>query len=109
MTFLTGKRLPRRTLLRGAGTTIALPLLDAMMPALGRAAQSKPPLRLLFGYVPNGIIMRHWTPATEGRQFDLPRILQPLTPFREDLLVLTGLAHRTGEGPAGDHARAGGT
>lgn len=110
MTFITQKHLPRRTLLRGLGVSIALPWLDAMRPALAAAAAAdKPPVRMIFGYVPNGIIMRDWTPKTAGKQFEIPRIMKPLAPFRDDLLVLTGLAHRTGDGPAGDHARAGGT
>ena len=109
MTFITQKRLPRRTVLRGLGVSIALPWLDAMRPALAAAATDRPPVRMIFGYVPNGIIMRGWTPKTAGKQFELPRIMKPLAPFRDDLLVLTGLAHRTGDGPAGDHARAGGT
>lgn len=107
MNFITRRHLSRRTLLRGAGVSIALPFLDAMTPAF--ASPLKPPVRMIFGYVPNGIIMPAWTPTKEGPSFDLPRILEPLSPFREDLLVLTGLAHRTGDGPAGDHARAGGT
>lgn len=107
MRIITGKRIPRRTLLRGMGASVALPLLDAMSPAL--AAPAKAPVRMLFVYVPNGIIMRDWTPKTEVRGFEFPRLLKPLEPYREDLTVLTGLAHRTGEGPAGDHARAGGT
>lgn len=107
MRIITGKRLSRRTVLRGAGASIALPLLDAMTPALKAAA--KPPVRMVFVYVPNGVIMRHWTPAAEGAAFELPRILEPLAACKQDMLVLTGLAHRTGEGPAGDHARACGT
>ena len=109
MNFVTRRHLSRRTVLRGAGVSIALPLLDAMRPAFAAPAQGNPPVRMIFGYVPNGIIMRDWTPKKEGAGFDLPRIMAPLAPYREDMLVLTGLAHRTGDGPAGDHARAGGT
>jgi len=107
MKFVTRKHLPRRTVLRGLGASVALPFLDAMTPAL--SAQAAAPVRMIFVYVPNGVIMRHWTPKQQGAGFDLPRILEPLKPFQQDLFVLTGLAHRTGEGPAGDHARAGGT
>src|SRR5439155_7544476 len=109
MNFLTRRHIPRRTFLRGAGTAIALPFLDAMVPAFAPAAATKPPMRMAFIYVPNGIIMNHWTPATDGSNFEFPRILKALEPFREDLLVLTGLAHRTGEGTAGDHTRASAT
>jgi Protein of unknown function (DUF1552) len=109
MTFVTGRHIPRRSFLRGAGTAIALPFLDAMVPAFARAAATKAPVRMAFLYVPNGIVMKQWTPATEGANFEFPRILKALEPFREDLLVLTGLAHRAGEGSAGDHARAAAT
>ncbi len=98
----------RRTLLRGLGAAIALPALDAMTPARSAAA----PLRMAFAYVPNGIIMEHWTPAAEGAAYELPRILQPLAPVREKTLLLSGLAHvngrALGDGP-GDHARAAAT
>jgi hypothetical protein len=110
MNTITGQQLSRRTVLRGLGAAIALPMLDAMTPALAAPAVKKAPLRLSFAYVPNGIVMKDWTPAAAGPEFQLPRILQPLTPFRQELLVLSGLdAHNgnaLGDGP-GDHARAG--
>ena len=108
--FITKKQLPRRTFLKGMGVTVALPLLDAMTPALASASETaKAPLRLAFFAVPNGIEMKSWTPKGTGRDFEITRILKPLEPFREDMLVLTGLAHRTGQTKeAGDHARAGG-
>lgn len=100
--------LSRRALLRGLGTAVALPWLEAMTPR-ARAAQIERPRRLAFLYVPNGIHMPDWTPQQEGAGFDLPPILKPLEPFRDDLLVLTGLtqdnANAKGDGP-GDHARA---
>ncbi|HLG97769.1 MAG TPA: DUF1552 domain-containing protein [Bryobacteraceae bacterium] len=108
--FVTSKHLSRRTLLRGFGTAIALPFLDAMRPALAATAQS--PTRLAFIYVPNGIIMSDWTPAAEGKNFDLPRILKPLEPVQDRLLVVSGLRQHNGylpgDGP-GDHARAAAT
>ena len=106
------KAIPRRTFLRGLGATLALPLLDGMVPAFASAAETaaKPAIRLSFVYVPNGIVMDRWTPATVGEAFELPTILEPLAPFRDRLLVLTGLAHneaRADNGEAGgDHARA---
>lgn len=109
--MITGKCLARRTFLRGIGATIALPMLDAMTPAFAAASRlgSNTPRRVAFVYVPNGIIMKDWTPAAEGAAFEFPRILKPLEPFRKDLLVLSGLTHNTGralgDGP-GDHARA---
>jgi len=109
--IVTKKYLPRRTFLKGVGITVALPMLEAMTPAFASAAESsKAPMRMVFGYVPNGIEMKAWTPQGVGRDFEFTRILRPLEPFREDLLVLSGLAHRTGASKeAGDHARAGGT
>lgn len=106
--IITQKRLPRRTILKGAGAAIALPLLEAMTPAFTMGVT--PPVRLCFVYVPNGIVMKDWTPKTEGREFEMTRILKPLEAFRKDLFVLSGLdAHNgnaLGDGP-GDHARAG--
>jgi hypothetical protein len=110
MRIITGKQLSRRTVLRGLGAAIALPVLDAMTPALAAPVLKKAPLRLSFVYVPNGIVMKDWTPAAAGQAFQFPRILQPLEPFRQELLVLSGLdaqnGNALGDGP-GDHARAG--
>jgi hypothetical protein len=109
--ILTRKHLSRRAFLRGAGAAIGLPLLDAMVPTLGRArGGSEPsPLRLCYVYVPNGMVMPNWTPAARGKDFELPPILKPLERFREHTLVLSGLmchnAYALGDGP-GDHARA---
>jgi hypothetical protein len=83
------KAIPRRTLLRGMGVTLGLPLLDGMIPAL--AAPQKPVKRFSIVYVPNGRIMQKWTPAAEGTDFDLPPLLEPFAPFRDRLLVVTGL------------------
>ena len=97
----------RRTFLRGAGTTLALPWLSSLLPrALAAAA---PPKRIAFLFVPNGIHMADWTPRAEGAGFDLPSLLVPHAPVRDDLPVLTGLTHdkgrANGDGP-GDHARS---
>ena len=109
--ILTKKHLPRRTFLKGMGAAIALPMLDAMSPALsalGRSA-AQSPLRLAFTYVPNGITMADWTPSGAGAAFELSRVMKPMAPFRQDMSILSGLAHRNGmalgDGP-GDHARA---
>ena len=107
-----GKHLPRRTFLKGMGVTIGLPLLDGMVPAFARSARVAvpPPVRLAFVYVPNGIVMKDWTPKASGKGFEFTRILKPLESLREDLFVLSGLDERNGnalgDGP-GDHARAG--
>lgn len=92
MTFLR-KSLPRRTVLRGLGASVALPLLDAMLPVstLRARAASGPVHRFQTFYVPNGMAMEYWTPRGEGRDFALSPILEPLAPFREQLLVLSGL------------------
>ena len=110
--IVTKKYLPRRTFLRGLGATLALPLLDSMVPALASVenAAVKPIRRLFTGYVPNGVIMDQWTPAAEGSAFDLPMILEPLKPFRDQLVVVSGLTCEAamplpGEG-SGDHVRA---
>ena len=100
------KTLSRRTVLRGLGASLALPLLDSMIPALSSAsAQAAQPVkRLGVVYVPNGMAMKSWTPATEGADFEITRILQPLAAYRDRMLVLTGL-----DGPrsnAGVHASA---
>src|SRR5437870_309516 len=111
MTFLTGKHIDRRTLLRGAGAAIALPVLDAMLPAL--AAPAKGPAqarRVVVVYVPNGIIMKDWKVAETGKDFAFTRILKPLEPFREDITVLSGLANHAAEkARGGGHAKATGS
>jgi hypothetical protein len=110
--IITKMALPRRTFLRGMGTVVALPLLDAIVPALSAAAQTAaaPVRRLGFVYIPNGAIMDQWTPAAEGKAFDLSPILKPLEAHRDRLTVVSNLDSRPaeaieGEG-SGDHARA---
>jgi len=92
MAFLT-KSLPRRTVLRGLGATMALPFLDAMLPAFSMRglAAAKPAHRFQTFYVPNGMAMEYWLPKGEGTAFELSPILEPLAPFREQMLVLSGL------------------
>jgi hypothetical protein len=103
--FITRMSLPRRTFLRGLGTTVALPLLDAMVPALTAAAKTSPgPVRRVgFVYVPNGVIMDQWTPTKLGVGPELPPILKPLEPFRDQLVVISNTS-RPGSDP--DHALA---
>ena len=103
--IITRKAIPRRTVLRGMGATLALPLLDAMVPAFAAvrntAAAGVP--RLGIVYVPNGMMMDAWTPATEGAGFEFMPTMKSLEPFRERLMVLSGLHGVDSEGP---HARA---
>ena len=113
--IITKHSLPRRTFLRGVGASLALPLLDSMVPAFAavRSSAAKPVPRLFTGYVPNGVIMDRWTPAAKGALTDLPATLQPLAPFKDKLLVVSGLADAPafplpGEG-TGDHVRAAAT
>src|SRR6266404_2933280 len=109
------KALPRRTFLRGMGATLALPLLDGMIPAFAAPADSaaKVPTRLGIVYCGNGMWpMDKWTPKTEGA-FELTPTLAQLAPYRDRLLVLSGLAHKeayTKEGDGGgEHSRAAAT
>ncbi len=87
---MTGKSLPRRTVVRGLGATLALPFLDAMSPAFP-ATVPAPVRRFQAVYVPNGMAMEFWSPKGEGRDFELTPILEPLAPFRDQMLVLSGL------------------
>jgi hypothetical protein len=97
--FLTRKHLSRRTVLKGAGATIALPLLDAMVPAASALAQTAaaPSPRLGFVYFPHGALQDEWTPTRTGRDFDFPFILKPLEPLREHVTVVSGLRNKGGE------------
>src|SRR5688572_17617662 len=108
--FITRKHLSRRTVLRGLGVSIGLPLLDAMIPArtalAKTAAKGKP--RMGFFYLPHGAVMSEWTPKGEGTQFELSRILQPLEPFRSQLTVVSGLGNKPAESNA-THAITPGT
>ena len=99
--FITKKHLSRRTFLRGAGVTMALPLLDAMIPASTALAQTAaaPQLRMGFIYFPHGAIMNEWTPVGEGTNFELSTILKPLEPFKKQLTVISGLQNRAAIAP----------
>src|SRR5688500_15103658 len=114
--FISKLALPRRTFLRGIGASLALPLLDAMVPAGVALAQTaaNPVRRLGFVYLPNGVArnfsgINYWTPAGEGASFELSPILSPLAPFRDRLVVVSGLAQHQADahddGANGDHTR----
>jgi hypothetical protein len=93
MSFLTTKSLPRRTVLQGLGATVALPFLEAMLPAFSRRglAAAKPAHRFQTFYVPNGMAMEYWLPKGEGSAFELSPILEPLAPYKDQMLVLSGI------------------
>jgi hypothetical protein len=102
--------LPRRSFLRGVGVTVALPLLDAMVPALRAAPVS--PRRLGFVYIPNGAVMTKWQPSQAGVLQELPSSLNPLAPFKDQLIIPIGLSQKQAESFGdgnGDHSRAGST
>ncbi len=108
---MTEPKIARRTFLRGAGTVMALPLLEAMVPltALAQSVKKEKPLRMAFFFVPNGIHMPAWTPEADGTLTKLPSILEPLEKVKSSLTVMTGLtqhnAFALGDG-GGDHARS---
>ncbi|HUO66590.1 MAG TPA: DUF1552 domain-containing protein [Gammaproteobacteria bacterium] len=108
MTFITKRTLPRRTFLRAAGATIALPMLDAMLPAFGADSAPWTP-RLGFMYVGNGIVHKTFKPVGEGSSFELSPVLTPLAPLRKQLTVVSGLDHPQAENfgdGTGDHPRS---
>ena len=107
--FVTKKHLSRRTVLRGMGATIALPLLDAMIPARTALAHTAaaPTPKLAFVYFPHGAIMSKWTPAAEGKSFELAPLLEPLAPFKDQVTIVSGLENKHASGPT--HAITPGT
>ena len=93
MTFITKRTIPRRAVLRGLGASVALPFLDGMVPGLSARAAAGP-VRFGAVYVPNGMVMQNWTPAATGAGFELTPILEPLAPFRDELLCCRGSTAR---------------
>jgi len=106
MAFLTKRAIPRRTMLRGMGAAVALPLLDAMVPAATALAQTAGVPRRRFGavFVPNGAIIEQWTPATAGLGFEFSPILKPLERFKDRLVVVSNLTRANPGVVEGDHA-----
>jgi hypothetical protein len=102
--FITKMSLPRRTFLRGVGATVALPLLDAMLPAFTAVARTaaNPPPRFGAIFLPNGAMLEPWTPTTEGANFEFSPVLKPLEPLRDSLVVVSNLTRAAT--PGGDHA-----
>ena len=98
--FISKKHIPRRTVLKGAGVTLALPLLDAMVPALTATARTvaSPVRRLGFVYIPHGAVMSKWTPGEEGRITELSPSLKVLEGYQDQMIVPTNLEHRNAQG-----------
>jgi hypothetical protein len=109
--FITKKHIPRRTFMRGVGVTLALPLLDSMLPAQTplRETAAAPARRFVGIWHPHGAAPGYWSPAQEGKDFDFSFITKPLEPFRDRVVLITGLdataSAPTADEPAGDHAR----
>ena len=103
MFFLTNKKLPRRTFLRGLGTTLALPLLESMLPTRGALAAQKQivPTRFLGAFVPHGIAPGHWIPESSAPGFAFPYVYEPLQPFRKHVVLTSGMWSKSSENPAG--------
>ncbi|MEZ5353380.1 MAG: DUF1552 domain-containing protein [Bryobacteraceae bacterium] len=109
MNIVTRRHISRRTMLRGAGAAVALPLLDAMRPALAGSAP-KAVGRIAVVYVPNGVVMKDWLPAATGADFEFTRIMKPLERFREHIVVTSGLSNLAAQkSKGGGHARASGS
>src|SRR5262245_18952049 len=106
MSFVTKKHLTRRTVLRGIGVGISLPLLDAMVPAFTALAKAQARPRTRFGavYIANGAIMEQWIPATVGSGFEFKPILAPIEPFKDQIVVVTNLTRSHPGSQVGDHA-----
>jgi hypothetical protein len=103
--------LPRRTVLRGLGAVVALPFLDAMVPAVRAGAAATPTKRFGAIYLPNGVIVKDFVPATAGRDYAMTPILTPLEKFRDQMTVVTGLANKPGDpldAGSGPHSRVSG-
>src|SRR5204862_570135 len=101
--FISKKHLSRRTFLRGAGVTLALPMLEAMLPAQTPLSQTaaNPKNRFVGIFFPHGMAPGYWVPKAEGSSFEFPFILQPLEPFRDRVVVLSGLHTKSAEPPPG--------
>jgi hypothetical protein len=113
MRIITKRHISRRTVLRGLGTAMSLPLLDSMVPAQTPLAKTaaNPEIKLGMCFIPHGAVMANWTPAAEGSDFQLSRTLMPVEPFKDQLVVVTNLAHKMAApgGPGdngGDHTRS---
>jgi hypothetical protein len=111
--IITNRAIPRRTILRGVGATLALPFLEAMVPAFPARAAMTAPLRFGTAYVPAGLALKNFWPATERSDFEITRILEPFRQFRDQMIVVGGLNNseadpKGSDGSGGDHSRTSG-
>src|ERR1700691_3316 len=100
--YLSQKHISRRTILKGVGASIALPLLDAMSPAataFAKTADGTAPKRFAFVGFPHGAIMDRWSPKQTGAEYEMSTILEPLAPFRQHMTIVSGLRNKPGETP----------
>lgn len=102
--FITKKHLARRTVLKGAGVTMGLPMLEAMIPAASAQNAADPQLRAAFVYTPHGVILDEWVPTSEGADYEMTPILKPLEPFRDQLQVFSNMRLNTDNATGSGHA-----
>jgi hypothetical protein len=102
--FITKKHLARRTVLKGAGVTMGLPMLEAMIPAASAQNAADPQLRAAFVYTPHGVILDEWVPTTEGADYEMTPILKPLEPFRDQMQVFSNMRLNTDNATGSGHA-----
>ncbi|MAY02354.1 MAG: hypothetical protein CMQ38_05165 [Gammaproteobacteria bacterium] len=102
--FITKKHLPRRTVLKGAGATMALPMLDAMIPAASAQNSADPQLRAAFVYTPHGVILDEWVPEAQGADYEMSPILRPMEPFRDSMQVFSNMKLNTNNSTGSGHA-----
>lgn len=102
--FITKKSLPRRTVLKGAGVTMGLPMLEAMIPAASAQNSADPQLRFAAIYTPHGVILDEYVPTTEGSDYEMTQILKPLEPFRDQMQVFSNMKLNTANTTGSGHA-----
>ena len=102
--FITKKHLSRRTVLKGAGVTMGLPMLEAMIPAASAQNAADPQLRAAFVYTPHGVILDEWVPTTEGADYEMTPILKPLEPFRDQVQIFSNMKLNTNNSTGSGHA-----
>ena len=102
--FITKKSLPRRSVLKGAGVTMGLPMLEAMIPAASAQDSAEPQLRFASIYTPHGVILDEYVPTTEGSDYEMTQILKPLEPFRDQMQIFSNMKLNTANTTGSGHA-----